>query len=107
MGWKQTTAAIFLGALAWRTFAVDPPAPLPPLPTTAQLAWQDRDTALFLNFGLNTFTGEEQGDGKADPKLFNPTHLDARQWIDLAKECGFQRIILPVKNHDGFCLWPS
>lgn len=87
--------------------AIEPPKPLPPLPTPAQLAWQNDDLALFLNFGLNTFTGVEQGRGNDDPKLFNPAKLDAQQWVGVAKECGFKRIVLPVKNHDGFCLWPT
>src|SRR4051812_26283664 len=81
------------------------PAPLAPLPTPAQLAWQNDDLALLLNCGINTFPGNEQGTGKEDPKLFNPAQLDARQWTRVARECGFKRLILPAKGHEGFCLW--
>jgi alpha-L-fucosidase len=104
--WPASCIALSL-LLTAKVFAINPPAPLSPVPTAAQQTWQDGDLALFLNFGLNTFTGEEQGDGRADPKLFNPTNLDVHQWVKVAKECGFKRIVLPVKNHDGFCLWPS
>jgi alpha-L-fucosidase len=78
-----------------------------PVPTAAQLAWQRDERALFLHFGVNTFTDKEWGDGAENPLLFNPTKLDARQWARTAKECGFPAMLLTAKHHDGFCLWPT
>ena len=78
-----------------------------PKPTPAQLAWQQDELALFLHFGVNTFTDREWGDGKESPTMFNPTALDARQWARAAKAARFRMMILTAKHHDGFCLWPS
>lgn len=78
-----------------------------PVPSRAQLEWQRDELALFLHFGVNTFTDREWGDGRESPALFAPDRLDARQWARAAKAGGFRTLILTAKHHDGFCLWPS
>jgi alpha-L-fucosidase len=78
-----------------------------PLPSPSQLLWQQDELALFLHFGVNTFTGREWGDGAESPTLFDPSALDARSWARAARAAGFRAMILTAKHHDGFCLWPS
>jgi alpha-L-fucosidase len=78
-----------------------------PLPSAAQLEWQQDELAMFLHFGVNTFTDREWGDGREDPSIFAPANLDARQWARTARAAGFRSMILTAKHHDGFCLWPS
>ncbi len=78
-----------------------------PRPTRAQLRWQRDELALFVHFGMNTFTDREWGDGTESPALFNPLRLDARQWARTARDAGAKAMILTAKHHDGFCLWPT
>jgi len=84
-----------------------PGAPARPVPSPSQLAWQRDELALFLHFGVNTFTDREWGDGRESPSIFNPGKLDASQWARAAKAAGFRAMILTAKHHDGFCLWPT
>ena len=76
-------------------------------PSPRQLAWQQMELTAFIHFGMNTFTNMEWGDGTENPQLFNPSQLNAEQWVLTCKNAGFQLIILTAKHHDGFCLWPS
>ena len=84
--------------IAWQQRAV---------PSAAQLRWQRDEIALFVHFGINTFTDREWGDGTESPALFTPTALDARAWVGAAKSAGARALVLTAKHHDGFCLWPS
>lgn len=81
--------------------------PYGPLPSASQLAYHRDELAAFIHFGMNTFYNQEWGNGQEDPRLFNPKDLDAHQWVKLLKEVGFKRLILVVKHHDGFVLYPS
>ncbi len=84
-----------------------PPQPYGPLPTKAQVEWQQMEMNMFCHFGPNTFTGNEWGDGTEPEDLFAPTDLDCRQWVEVARQAGMKGIILTAKHHDGFCLWPN
>ncbi|MGD2152654.1 MAG: alpha-L-fucosidase [Gemmatimonadales bacterium] len=99
------TAVLIGGGVLWQE--VPPPRPLLPIPTARQLEWQRKELAMFLHFGVNTFSDAEWGTGDEDPDLFDPSRLDARQWARVAAETGFRTLILTAKHHDGFALWPS
>ncbi|OKJ00141.1 alpha-L-fucosidase [Streptomyces sp. CB01249] len=77
------------------------------VPTTGQLAWQQREVTAFTHFGMNTFTGREWGSGTEDEKLFAPAAIDSDQWMRAYKAAGAEQVMLTVKHHDGFVLYPS
>jgi alpha-L-fucosidase len=79
------------------------PAGVAPLPTPKQVALQRLETMAYVHFGVNTF---DTGTTPA-ASLFNPTALNAAQWVGELKNAGFGQAILVVKNRTGFCLWPS
>lgn len=83
------------------------PKPWGPLPTELQAQYQEEELSAFIHFGMNTFTGVEWGTGKEDENFFLPTSLDTDQWVKALKECGFKRIIIIGRHHDGFCNWKS
>ena len=77
------------------------------LPHSRQVTWQRMEQTYFIHFGVNTFKGTEWGTGREDPNIFNPTALDAAQWVREIKQAGGKQVLLVAKHHDGFCLWPS
>ena len=79
-----------------------------PRPSKSQLAWQRDELALFLHFGVNTFTDREWGDGKEDPAIFDPRRARrARSGRGPRAPPASGAMILTAKHHDGFCLWPT
>jgi alpha-L-fucosidase len=77
------------------------------LPRPNQTDWMRLERTFFLHFGPNTFRGVEWGNGREDPAIFNPTSLDASQWVGAVKDAGGKLLILVSKHHDGLCLWPT
>jgi alpha-L-fucosidase len=100
---RRTAGALAAASIGRQSIA----QPGRPLPSPAQLEWQRDELAMFVHFGINTFTNREWGDGKEHPSLFAPSRLDARQWARAARRAGHRALILTAKHHDGFCLWPT
>jgi alpha-L-fucosidase len=77
------------------------------LPRANQTDWMRLEQTFFVHFGVNTFNGVEWGSGHEDPSIFNPSSLDANQWVGAMKNFGGKMVVLVSKHHDGFCLWPT
>jgi alpha-L-fucosidase len=59
------------------------------------------------HFSMNTFTGNDYETGSVAARTYNPTNLDVRQWIRVAKDLGARYAVLTAKHMSGFCLWDS
>ena len=76
------------------------------VPSPAQLHYQTNQYGAFLHYGPAVFmTGDYCA--TPDPKIFNPTELDAEQWVRMAKSFDAKHIVFSTKHHNGFCLWPA
>jgi len=76
-------------------------------PSREQVAFADMEVGAFIHYGLNVYTGQDHGDGKNPASKFNPTHLDAEQWVLAAKALGAKYAVLTARHEGGFCLWPT
>ncbi len=76
-------------------------------PSQRQFDWQKLEFTAFIHFGINTFDDVEWGKKKTDITKFNPSQLNANQWVKVLKDAGVKEVILTTKHHDGFCLWPT
>jgi alpha-L-fucosidase len=103
----ETTGVTAAGAFVWPRAVLAGLVQQRPRPSAAQLRWQRDELAIFIHFGVNTFTNREWGDGRENPRIFNPSNLDPRQWARAARAAGFRALVLTAKHHDGFCLWPT
>jgi len=100
---------IFISSLLymhWLASAQNIPV-INPIPSKKQVDWQALEYYGFIHFNMNTFTNLEWGEGQENPANFNPTNLDCNQWARIAKNAGMKGLILTVKHHDGFALYPS
>ncbi len=76
-------------------------------PSPRQLAIEQMEFYAFAHITVNTFTDKEWGDGTEPESIFDPSGLDADQWVEALVAAGATGLIVTGKHHDGFCLWPS
>lgn len=84
-----------------------------PIPTPAQLKWQNAELVAVFHYDLHVFDGKPYNQAKnritpfEDYNIFNPTSLDTDQWVKAAKDAGFKIAILTATHETGFALYQS
>ena len=97
----------------WEKIIVVPADPLMvnTVPSPGQLRYQTDQMGAFCHFGPARFLNGKgtYNDMQAtpDPKVFNPTQLDAEQWVRVAKSFDAKHIVFTAKHINGFCMWPT
>ena len=76
-------------------------------PSKAQAEMIERKYGMFIHFSINTFHDMEWTDGSLPASSYDPTDVDADQWIRTARDAGMKYVVLTTKHIDGFCLWDS
>lgn len=62
---------------------------------------------MFIHYNIPTYAPEDWPDPDLSPSVFNPQHLDCRQWARAAKSAGMTYGCLTTKHHSGFCIWDT
>ena len=84
-----------------------------PIPTQAQLNWQNAELVAVFHYDLHVFDGVKynQRENRITPvpdyNIFNPKNLDTDQWIKAIKDAGFKIAILTATHETGFALYQS
>jgi alpha-L-fucosidase len=84
-----------------------------PIPTKAQLNWQNAELVALFSYDLHVFDGKNYNQQQnritpiADFNIFNPGKLDTDQWIRAAKDAGIKIAILTATHETGFALYQS
>ncbi|MBN3518440.1 alpha-L-fucosidase [Algoriphagus lutimaris] len=84
-----------------------------PIPTQAQLNWQNTEMVAVFHYDLHVFDGKvyNQAYNRITPipdyNIFNPEKLDTDQWVKAAKDAGVKIAILTATHETGFALFQS
>lgn len=79
-----------------------------PIPSQAQLNWQNAELTALVCWDLHVFDGEfyRQPQARISPvedyNTFNPQQYDTDQWVKTLKEAGFKIAIFTVSHETGF-----
>jgi len=79
-----------------------------PIPSQAQLTWQNAELAALVCWDMHVFDGEFYVQSKVritpvkDYNTFNPQKYDMDQWVKSLKDAGFKIAIFTVSHETGF-----
>ena len=104
--YKYLSTIVLLAGILWSVKAQD--QTILPIPTPAQLQWQNAELAALVCIDLHTYDGKfyVQKEARITPvedfNIFNPQKYDMDQWIKSLKDGGFKIAILTVSHETGF-----
>jgi alpha-L-fucosidase len=104
--YQYFNALTFLIGIIWNVKAQNVPSI--PIPTPAQIQWQNAELAALVCFDLHACDGEFyiQSEARITPvedyNIFNPQRYDMDQWIKSLKDGGFKIAIFTVSHETGF-----
>lgn len=84
-----------------------------PIPTQAQLNWQQSELVALFSYDLHVFDGVQYNQAYnritpiPDINIFNPDQLDTDQWIRSVKDMGAKIAIITATHETGFALYQS
>lgn len=73
-------------------------------PTAQQLAFDEMELGVFIHYSIDTYGSQS---ASMPASAFNPSSLDAEQWVLAAKAMGARYVVLTARHEQGFCLWPT
>ena len=95
-----------------------PPKQPVPLPTKAQLAYQNAEIVAIVCFQMDTYAANDGDPGcnagnwatginTSSPATYNPSRLNVSQWVAVSQSMGAKYAWLTAKHGCGFLLWPT
>lgn len=78
-----------------------------PLPTPAQLRWQNYNQIMFLCLDPATWQAREYDNHSLPLDRINPKELNTDQWCEVAQLWGAKLILFVAKHTGGFCWWQT
>ncbi len=76
-------------------------------PSEQQLAWHEKEVAMFLHWGPATWQGREYDDRSTPLSQINPAQIDTDQWCRVAQSFGAKMIVFVARHCSGFCWWQT
>ena len=101
---SAVAAGRLAGSLLDNVWAAAPVAPATRR-TRVLARYEALQFGVSYHFSMNTFTGNDYETGGVPASTYNPTKLDVRQWIRVARDLGARYAVLTAKHMCGFCLW--
>jgi alpha-L-fucosidase len=97
--------AIFLSLASGSVFSQVAILQEVPVPTPAQLRYQQYEQIMFLCLDPCTWQGREYDDHSTPLSKINPAKLNTDQWCVVARLWGARLILFVAKHTGGFCWW--